>query len=66
MTLFIAEVFNSHFHAYEVRQTSITHICQPSQLQDHHPLWLYQTYNQEISGTYFVTLKYYVLSNTDQ
>ena len=55
--------FNPHFHAYEVIATKHYHACTQDELQDYHPLWLYESYSVELNGTWFVPLKYHVLSN---
>ncbi len=63
LKLMKAVVFNSHFHAYEIVPTSVLHVCEVTSLADYHPLWLYQSFNQRLCETYFVPLKYYVLSD---
>ena len=50
--------FNSHFHAYEVITTTHYHAC------THHPSWIYESYSSELNGTWFIPLKYHVISNT--
>lgn len=64
VNLLHTEKFNFHFHAYEVKHTSSMHLVPLHSLEDHHTLWIYQTYSQ--FQTLFVPLKYYVLSDTDQ
>ena len=59
------EVFNSHFNCYEVNLTATWHICEVASLLDHHPLWIYQSYDKELRSHYYVPLKYYVLSPID-
>ena len=39
--LITTEVFNSHHHAYEVRLSNSTEVCEIKSLQDYHPLWAY-------------------------
>ena len=65
LQLLKAVIFNGHFHTYEVIQTSIMYVCEISSLADYHPLWLYQSFNHRLNDTYFVPLKYYVLSDVD-
>lgn len=55
--------FNPHFHAYEAITTTHYHACTQKELQDYRPLWLYQSYSLELNGTWFIPLKYHVLSN---
>lgn len=57
--------FNQHYHAYEVKPTSTMQICEVKSLKDYHPLWVYQSYSQRFLNTYFIPLKYYVLSDMD-
>ena len=40
-------------------------MCEIDSLIDHHPLWIYQSYNLNILEKCFIPLKYYVLSSTD-
>ena len=63
--VYITCTFNQHYHAYEVTPTSTLHICEVATLQDYHPLWVYQSYNQHLLNTFFIPLKYYVLSDID-
>ena len=65
LQLLKAEVFNSHFHAYEVQRTTLIYVCEVDSLVDHHPLWIYQSYNPHLLEKCFIPLKYYVLSSTD-
>lgn len=65
LKLMKAVVFNSHFHTYEVISTSVLHVCEVTSLADYHPLWLYQSFNWRLCETYFVPMKYYVLSDVD-
>lgn len=62
---YITITFNEHYHAYEVTPTSTVHINTVQSLQDYHPLWAYQSYNQYLPTTVFIPLKYYVLSDID-
>lgn len=58
--------FVSHYHAYEVEhnQTPTRHIIEPSDLTDYHTLGLYTCNNPQ--PTLYVTLKYHVISISDQ
>ena len=59
--LLITDSFNSHYHAYEVRQQrQPTHlvICKQCDLIDHHILGMYH-----VSTFTFVSLKYYLPEN---
>jgi len=56
-------VFNPHFHAYEVITTMHYFACTQKELQDYHPLWIYESYSLELNGTYFIPLKYHVISD---
>ena len=57
--------FNQHYHAYEVVPTTTVHICTVESLQDYHPLTVYQSYDERLISTFFIPLKYYVLSDID-
>jgi len=63
--LFITKSYNPHFHAYEVNTTSHQFICEVSSLRDHHPLWVYQSYDIYLIHTYFIPLKYHVIDNIE-
>ena len=67
MTLHIltTEIFNSHFHAYEVKKTNTFRLCKFNSLVDHHPLWVYQSFDSINITTCFVPLKYHVLNIDD-
>ena len=41
------------------------HISEVTLLQDYHPLWTYQSYDQHLLNTYFIPLNYYVTSEID-
>lgn len=63
--VYITYTFNRHYHAYEVAPSSTMQICTVESLQDYHPLWIYQSYDQHLLDTFFIPLKYYVLSDMD-
>jgi len=63
--LLITEVFNAHYHAYEVTKTSHNSICEIEDLRDYHPLSIYQSYDTRLIRKFFIPFKYHVLSNVD-
>ena len=56
LELLVTEVFNPHYHAYEVCPSSSNRheVVNVESLQDHHPLWAYQCYDQHMINTSFV------------
>ncbi len=54
-----------HFHAYEVKLTEENVVFSLDDISDHHPLVLYQQ-SHNSTQTYFIVLKYYVLSDYDK
>ena len=65
LQLLKAEVFNSHFHAYEVQRMILIYLCEVDSLVDHHSLWIYQNYNPHLLEKCFIHLKYFALSSSD-
>ena len=60
------EVFNKHFHSYEVKSTSSVYVCPISSVKDYHPLWCYQCFSEELYGTTFIPLKYHIINWLNQ
>ena len=56
MLLLLPEVYNSHYHAYEVTYTDKWYICEPKHLPDSHPLCIYQNYSTQYCDTYFLPI----------
>ena len=63
--LLITEVFNTHYHAYEITKTSHINISEIEHLRDDHPLSVYQSYDIRLIRKFFITFKYHVLSDVD-
>lgn len=61
MLLLFPEIYNSHFHAYEVSFTDKWYICEPKHLQDNQPLFIYQNYSTDYRDINFLPLKYYII-----
>ena len=56
----VTECFVEHYHSFEVSKQTATEymICEIKHLVDHHVLGLYN-----VSGSLFVSLKYYLVEN---
>ncbi len=62
LTVLETQLFNSHFHSYEVKKTNLKILCEATKIYDYHPLWLYQSYDSNFIDSCFISLKYHVVN----